>query len=336
MLLELAKQGMTVREMIAIVRRPDAVTPAPTFAEHIERVEQVWRQAREYSDRLREAAAGEGDALEVAAEVQKVIERRVWEFALCYKATQYALHANTTADALAYARYVEGNAHAALRALLDGPTNLLVCVPVELLKPRMRRRCQSVSLPALHGIGPPPPSSYAYLRFGRLLSHLGHAPHTKHVQGLNLSLGEHRWRSEQWRHFASRCFTIHATIGLRQRLIELGVRPVPPEPQIFLKDSRALAQAIRAFMQAVENTIFEIEASPEYVTLSQISGHARLSKKTLERWCSKGELPAADVKGGGGKSALWKWASVRPYLEKAARRQVPIRFPSPLSGGKSS
>ena len=65
----------------------------------------------------------------------------------------------------------------------------------------------------------------------------------------------------------------------------------------------------------------------QLVTLDQIAPLTGLSKRTLERYLSKGELPEADVPGGGGRAHKWLWQSIKPSLSKIAGRQLPDRFP---------
>jgi hypothetical protein len=63
-----------------------------------------------------------------------------------------------------------------------------------------------------------------------------------------------------------------------------------------------------------------------------MAGITNRSKKTLERWYSKGirkgKLPEPDVEGGGGGPHEWLWSKVREPLEQLSGKQMPERFPS--------
>jgi hypothetical protein len=63
----------------------------------------------------------------------------------------------------------------------------------------------------------------------------------------------------------------------------------------------------------------------DLVNLDEAAAIVHRSKKTLERYLSK--MPAAYVQGGGGKPSLWKWAELRPWLEKQFVPDLPKRFP---------
>lgn len=65
----------------------------------------------------------------------------------------------------------------------------------------------------------------------------------------------------------------------------------------------------------------------ELVTLDQVAPLTGLTKRTLERYLRKGELPDPDISGGNGRSHKWYWQKLRPDLAKVARRNLPDRFP---------
>jgi len=63
----------------------------------------------------------------------------------------------------------------------------------------------------------------------------------------------------------------------------------------------------------------------DLVNLDEAAAMVHRSKRTLERQLSK--MPAPHVQGGGGKPSLWKWAELRPWLEKEFVPDLPKRFP---------
>ncbi|HEV7222355.1 MAG TPA: hypothetical protein VGN42_06600 [Pirellulales bacterium] len=65
----------------------------------------------------------------------------------------------------------------------------------------------------------------------------------------------------------------------------------------------------------------------ELVTLNQVAPLAGLSKRTLERYLTKGDLPEPDIPGGGGRAHKWFWHTLRPSLSKVAKRSLPETFP---------
>ncbi len=69
------------------------------------------------------------------------------------------------------------------------------------------------------------------------------------------------------------------------------------------------------------------EALDELVTLNQAAVLAAMSKRTLERYVTKGDLPEPDFRGGGGKAHKWYWRNLRAALEKLSKRILPERYP---------
>ena len=69
------------------------------------------------------------------------------------------------------------------------------------------------------------------------------------------------------------------------------------------------------------------EVIDELVTLNQVAPLAGLTKRSLERYLSRGQLPAPDCPGGQGKAHKWLWNNIRSPLSQIARRQLPKRFP---------
>jgi hypothetical protein len=70
-------------------------------------------------------------------------------------------------------------------------------------------------------------------------------------------------------------------------------------------------------------------ALPEcFVTLLQAASMVNKTKNALEKRAKKSPMPLPEVEGGGGKAAEWKWSTIRPWLEKEFRRQLPVDLPS--------
>jgi hypothetical protein len=70
------------------------------------------------------------------------------------------------------------------------------------------------------------------------------------------------------------------------------------------------------------------EELPDLVTLDQAASIVHRSKRTLERYKTKGSLPAPAVEGGGGQADYWEWVTIRPVLERLFKRKLPARFPA--------
>jgi hypothetical protein len=67
-------------------------------------------------------------------------------------------------------------------------------------------------------------------------------------------------------------------------------------------------------------------ALPEQlVTLDQIGAMVHRSKRSMERY--RRQMPAPRVQGRRGRSHLWAWPEVRPWLEATFSLQLPERFP---------
>jgi hypothetical protein len=67
--------------------------------------------------------------------------------------------------------------------------------------------------------------------------------------------------------------------------------------------------------------------NPDLVTLNQIAGIVKRTKRTLERYKTKG-LPAPAVEGRPGQYDLWDWPTVRPWLEETFNMKLPEAFPA--------
>ena len=64
------------------------------------------------------------------------------------------------------------------------------------------------------------------------------------------------------------------------------------------------------------------------VTLDQAAAMVNRSKRTLERYKTADKLPTPTVEGGGGRSGLWDWSVIRPWLMKEFNVILPERFPA--------
>jgi hypothetical protein len=66
----------------------------------------------------------------------------------------------------------------------------------------------------------------------------------------------------------------------------------------------------------------------ELVTLNQAAVMVHRSKRSLERYKTKGKLPPPAVEGGGGMPDLWDWKEIRPWLTATFKIDLPERFPA--------
>ena len=67
---------------------------------------------------------------------------------------------------------------------------------------------------------------------------------------------------------------------------------------------------------------------PDLVTLTQAAAMVHRNKRTLERYKTKGTLPAPAVEGGGGKPDLYDWSVLRPWLEQTFGIKLPETHPA--------
>jgi hypothetical protein len=68
---------------------------------------------------------------------------------------------------------------------------------------------------------------------------------------------------------------------------------------------------------------------PDLVTLNQCAGMAHRTKRALEHYKTKGELPAPIVEGGGGMPDLYDWPTMRTWIEaKFGIKDLPERHPA--------
>ena len=65
----------------------------------------------------------------------------------------------------------------------------------------------------------------------------------------------------------------------------------------------------------------------DLVTLDQAAAMVHKSKRTLERYKTRGKLPAPTVEGGGGKADLFAWKTIRPWLTETFNIQLPDEYP---------
>ena len=66
----------------------------------------------------------------------------------------------------------------------------------------------------------------------------------------------------------------------------------------------------------------------DLVTLDQAAAVVCQSKRTLERFLQRQQLPRPDFPGGGGKSHRWYWRNLRPALQEHFRPDLPERYPA--------
>ncbi len=72
----------------------------------------------------------------------------------------------------------------------------------------------------------------------------------------------------------------------------------------------------------------EATALDDLVTLDQAAAVVGRSKRSLELYLQRGDLPRPDLPGGGGKAHRWYWNTLRPALEKHFRPDLPLKFPA--------
>lgn len=64
------------------------------------------------------------------------------------------------------------------------------------------------------------------------------------------------------------------------------------------------------------------------VTLDQAAAMVSVSKRTLERRKTSGDLPVPVIEGGGGRADRWDWKTIRPWLEETFKVSLPEIFPA--------
>lgn len=109
----------------------------------------------------------------------------------------------------------------------------------------------------------------------------------------------------------------------------LAQQPDASEPfrrREFKKILKAIADTLGRILE--QATLDGDTAALEcLVTLLQAASIVNKTKSALEKRAKKNPLPLPAVEGGGGKSAEWEWAVIRPWLEKEFNRKLPERFP---------
>lgn len=66
----------------------------------------------------------------------------------------------------------------------------------------------------------------------------------------------------------------------------------------------------------------------DLITLNQASALVKKTKRTLHRWQTQDPIPAPVVEGGGGRTAYYPYAVIRPWLEKHSGLKLPDRPPA--------
>jgi hypothetical protein len=113
-------------------------------------------------------------------------------------------------------------------------------------------------------------------------------------------------RAEDWERFA---LWIEVTHGIdRGRLLAMPLVE--------------LAEMVRRIAADASAGVLDL------VTLDQAAAMAHSSKRTLERYKEKGELPAPAVPRGGGRADLYDWKVMGPWLESTFSIKQPAVFPA--------
>jgi hypothetical protein len=96
--------------------------------------------------------------------------------------------------------------------------------------------------------------------------------------------------------------------------------PTPPDPVSSPGEATAKLKN--------EETLTPDTEMLDLVTLDQAAAFVHTSKRTLERYKTEGILPEPVREGGGGKSALYAWKTMRPFLMEKFGLPLPERLPS--------
>ena len=101
---------------------------------------------------------------------------------------------------------------------------------------------------------------------------------------------------------------------------------VPTNP--WLRDKlKVLTQHASPPPHATETEAPTPAKPPDLVTLDQAAGIVHKSKRAPEYYKTRGEFPEPVKEGGGGKSALYDWKVIRPWLVKEFGFPLPEKFP---------
>lgn len=124
---------------------------------------------------------------------------------------------------------------------------------------------------------------------------------------------------------------VHTDDALVSQALHLAAATLPDEvwddtgiaqlTSEMARESGLAGENARRFRRepAVEN-----EGVDDLVTLDEAAAIVHKSKKTLEKHLK--QMPPPHIQGGGGKSSLWKWSDLRPWLEKEFVPDLPARF----------
>jgi hypothetical protein len=129
---------------------------------------------------------------------------------------------------------------------------------------------------------------------------------------------EKRWLAQIWQLGLFESISDDRHIILRLRADIFGMSAVAVE----MLSAKGDTQAVRDAMAVPVNVPLS-----ELVTLDQVAPLTGLSKRSLERYLSKGALPEPDARGGNGRANKWQWHNIRPALAKIAKKSLPEVFP---------
>jgi hypothetical protein len=106
---------------------------------------------------------------------------------------------------------------------------------------------------------------------------------------------------------------------LRMSLAQSGDKPNRPGPGTLSDAGKTLA--------ALATNDNALATGQDLVTLDQAAAMVHRSKRTLERFKTRGSFPAPAVEGGGGRADLFEWSMLRTWLTGEFGIRLPDKFP---------